>query len=675
MIKISALPAAFGTSLTDIVPIVQAGVTKKLSIKDLTESLSPTEVVDSFEVGATLNTRNQVLRLTATGALYRWNGALPKIVFPNSTPASSGGISAAAWSLVIQNQASGFRTVVELGAVCNGIADDGPKILEILENYGEAVIPPNLTIRIGTPFVMPLGTSIKFMGGLGNTLGQLPASYFIKPASVNGPLIIMTENCRWEGGGVLGITGNTGDGVQIHGNGVHMARAFIGLCGGRGLRIGKDSAFQNCNSFNIDKVITALNGDDGLAVHDGWADTVAGGLGGLGQGRGADANAGKLDSCFSYQNGGHGIYLGRTWWTTVVNALTEGNGGYGMYCDDTVVAPDTVARCRYVNIIGGDFNEGNAGGSLYFKGYAGGFYCADANQEIEYGGVLNNVYGGGANNVNWGQTINRFLYINAEQGEAGDLLRAKYPLQLNKTVSGTPGDVCGIAIRANNTNFTPPYDIAATFEAEYKEQNEWMGVIRVRDGNGDNDPGQLVRGLVVDPRFKRWYAGADNVWTLGDRIVRFAGIYSTFPTYANDAVAGLAGEPMGTVYRTPSSTVLRVRDGSFTGDVTTNVINLRGSTGTQIVATGFVRAGNVAQFYVPCNFGRVPVSIAVTGTFQIRSLVTGSTNVTTASFTLHVSSSQNMAVIQFSGLTGSIADGDPLVLETISASSNIQINF
>jgi hypothetical protein len=34
-----------------------------------------------------------------------------------------------------------------------------------------------------------------------------------------------------------------------------------------------------------------------------------------------------------------------------------------------------------------------------------------------------------------------------------------------------------------------------------------------------------------------------------------------------------------------------------------------------------------------------------------------------------------MAVVQFAGLTGTIADGDPLVLETTSASSNIQINF
>jgi len=667
MIKISALPAAFGTNLTDIVPIVQSGVTKKLSIKDLTESLSPTEVVDSFELGATLNTRNQVLRLTATGALYRWNGALPKVVFPSSTPESSGGISAAAWSLVIQNQASGLRTVVELGVVGDGIVNDGPKLLEVLENYGDAVIPPGLILRIDAPFTMPLGSSIRFMGGLGNTVGQLPSSYLLKPASVSGALVTMTENCRWSGGGILGEAGNTGDGIRIHGNSVSIEQAFIGKCGGSGVRIGKDSAYQNCNSFNLSKVICALNGDDGIGVHDGWSDTVPGGIGG--EGRGADANAGKLDSCFSYQNGGHGIYLGRTWWTTVINCLTEGNAKYGMFCDDAVVEPDTVARCRYVNIFGGDFNEGNTEGSLWFKGYAGNYYHADANQNIAYGGILNNVYGGGGNNINWGQTINRFLNVNALQGED---TQAKYPVQLNKTISGSAGDSCGFAVRAGTTNETQPYQVVAAFEAEFKEPNEWMGVIRVRDGNGDSDPGQLIRGLVVDPRFKRWYAGADNVWTLGDPTVRFSGMFNILPQYKNDADAAFYGLAVGGWYHNGDG-VPRMRQ--IAAKIQPN--EFRTGLGGSWIADGYATSATTGIFKLQTRSPTIPVSITVINSFTVMRISTGAAATSGAGKTPTLDttkSSLSMTWVNVTGMSG-LTPGEPLALNGEGGISSIIVNY
>ena len=54
-------------------------------------------IIDSFELGATLTQRNQALRHTATGKLYRWAGDLPKTIPASSTPANSGGIGENAW--------------------------------------------------------------------------------------------------------------------------------------------------------------------------------------------------------------------------------------------------------------------------------------------------------------------------------------------------------------------------------------------------------------------------------------------------------------------------------------------------------------------------------------------------------------------------------------------------
>lgn len=54
-------------------------------------------LVDSFQAGATLSLPNQVLRNTANGEYYRWDGPLPKTVPAGSTPQTTGGIGVGAW--------------------------------------------------------------------------------------------------------------------------------------------------------------------------------------------------------------------------------------------------------------------------------------------------------------------------------------------------------------------------------------------------------------------------------------------------------------------------------------------------------------------------------------------------------------------------------------------------
>ncbi|MGX7395697.1 tail fiber/spike domain-containing protein [Enterobacter sp. ESY66] len=53
--------------------------------------------VESFQAGATLTLPNQILKDTASGEYYRWDGAIPKIVPAGSTPATTGGTGVGAW--------------------------------------------------------------------------------------------------------------------------------------------------------------------------------------------------------------------------------------------------------------------------------------------------------------------------------------------------------------------------------------------------------------------------------------------------------------------------------------------------------------------------------------------------------------------------------------------------
>lgn len=53
--------------------------------------------LDSFQQGAEITERNQILRDETTGEYYRWDGDLPKTVPVGSTPESAGGVGTGAW--------------------------------------------------------------------------------------------------------------------------------------------------------------------------------------------------------------------------------------------------------------------------------------------------------------------------------------------------------------------------------------------------------------------------------------------------------------------------------------------------------------------------------------------------------------------------------------------------
>lgn len=72
--------------------------------------------MDSFQQGAELTERNQVLRDETNGEYYRWDGSLPKNVPVGSTPDSAGGVGIGKWLSIgdssIRNSLNPFSRVV-----------------------------------------------------------------------------------------------------------------------------------------------------------------------------------------------------------------------------------------------------------------------------------------------------------------------------------------------------------------------------------------------------------------------------------------------------------------------------------------------------------------------------------------------------------------------------------
>lgn len=88
--------------------------------------------MDSFQQGAEITKRNEILRDETTGEYYRWDGDLPKTVPAGSTPESAGGVGMGAWVSV--GDAS-IRTVLRepSGASMIGVQPGGN--LQQIINY------------------------------------------------------------------------------------------------------------------------------------------------------------------------------------------------------------------------------------------------------------------------------------------------------------------------------------------------------------------------------------------------------------------------------------------------------------------------------------------------------------------------------------------------------------
>lgn len=233
--------------------------------------------LDSFQQGATITERNQVLRDETTGEYYRWDGDLPKTVPSGSTPESAGGVGMGEWvsvgdaslrsalesSNINQGDAmitvkqpvlgSAIRTQHEknfdtlslrdFGAFCDGVNDDSPAIQKLMDyldtlpqvkyrgtgpNIGGIKIISSGQISVSEPIVFKNtrnlcldGWYVKPLPGFprGEFLLQFPSGGQIDvTANENVSLRDVTLDCGWEASGLLlqDFTNVKSDGLYVY---------------------------------------------------------------------------------------------------------------------------------------------------------------------------------------------------------------------------------------------------------------------------------------------------------------------------------------------------------------------------------------------------------------------------------------------------------------------------
>lgn len=142
--------------------------------------------VDSFQGGATLTLPNQVLRWKlpdGDGEYYRWDGAFPKVVDQDSTPATSGGIGPGAWVSV------GDAALRSMLAASNGALMVGGAILECSTvAFAQSITGLTEGRKVRTYYYnVPVVTDWIFT----TTQPAAPTFYI---TAVGGYLILMTPN-------------------------------------------------------------------------------------------------------------------------------------------------------------------------------------------------------------------------------------------------------------------------------------------------------------------------------------------------------------------------------------------------------------------------------------------------------------------------------------------------
>lgn len=397
-------------------------------------------------------------------------------------------------------------SVADFGAVGDGVTDDTTAILAALNASYNVIVPAGFTCRISATITVPSRTRLNFLGGPGNLpfTTTMPGSYFIKPASMTTPGIIIEERGMVQGGGLLCETGNTGDGVQLIGNRASLINFYVTKAGQDGVRVGSTPIYRNTNSTYIQSVKSSGNGRYGFYVHDGYQ---------IGP---ADANAGVMLDIVADSNGSDGIRIGHAFWVSIINAVSEINLGYGLYLSGAVNAG--YPESRWINVIGGDFNEGNNStvnvNQVYDGSYFSSFVQADklsvpsnAPTGVQGGGLRNSV-SAQANHLQ-GLTVNTSVTgvdSNPLTITAGRSGTSTYSFVIKQTTVATNGFGPGIKfqIDPNTATFA---DAAKITAVQFASDQYGLRFSAYKSG--------AIDAVDINPNAFSFAPATDNVWSCG----------------------------------------------------------------------------------------------------------------------------------------------------------------
>jgi hypothetical protein len=247
-------------------------------------------------------------------------------------------------------------SVKDFGAVGDGTTDDTTAITTAIANSPlgcDVLFPaaPNGYL-ISSTINLNRNVRLVFEGARAVNNTGLPGSYLLKKSTMTTSGLNITINgATVYGGGIVGQSGNTDNGITITANNVILDQVCAISCGNDGIRIGQDASGTNSNIFKLINPVCSYNGRHGIYINDNNSGAP-------------NANAGTIITPFCQSNAGNGITVANSWFNTIVGPLCEANTTNGIQFQsgsdsNTVVGGDCEANTVHDILIdsGANFNS------------------------------------------------------------------------------------------------------------------------------------------------------------------------------------------------------------------------------------------------------------------------------------------------------------------------------
>ena len=254
-------------------------------------------------------------------------------------------------------------SVIDFGAVGNGITDDTTAIQNAINNASlgcDIVFPAAPSgYLISSTITLNRDVRLVFQGARAVTSTVLPGSYLLKKSTMTTAGVSITYNgATWSGGGVVGQSGNTNDGIVLLANNVILDQVCAISCGNDGIRIGSDTSGTNSNIFKIIMPVCSFNGRHGIYINDN------------NPGTGPDANAGTIITPFCQSNTGDGINIAAAWFNTIIGPLCEVNST-GIRLQNGSVSNTIIGGDSEANVVSDIIIDAGAQSNCFFGTFIG----------------------------------------------------------------------------------------------------------------------------------------------------------------------------------------------------------------------------------------------------------------------------------------------------------------
>lgn len=246
-------------------------------------------------------------------------------------------------------------SVKDFGASGDGVTDDTAEIQAAIDavsaDGGAVYFPPGVYLISSSLNISADGVSLIGPNGTYIWDGSTPAYYsggawILMSASMTTHGVKFSgSGCSIDGVGVVGVAGNTADGIYLSsGLSIRVSNLSVAKAGGVGIRIGmKSGGTGNVNGWQINNVVCSKNGSHGVYIYDQSASG------------GPNANAGTAIGLNVFGNVGNGLHIENGILNTFVGLLAQQNTGYG------VSLIGTASISLHVTFTGGDVEANTAG--------------------------------------------------------------------------------------------------------------------------------------------------------------------------------------------------------------------------------------------------------------------------------------------------------------------------